>query len=52
MHAIVASDHRRLEAWAMNPMSGGPIRNPKNPIVDTVAIAIPELILRDFPARL
>ena len=52
MHAISASDQRRLDACAMKPISGGPIRKPKKPIVETVAIAIPELILRDFPAKL
>ena len=52
MHAIVANDHLKFDACAINPISGGPIKNPKKPIVETVAIAIPELILRDFPAML
>jgi hypothetical protein len=33
-----------------NPIKGGPIKNPKYPIVDTAAIATPLDIDTDLPA--
>ena len=42
----------RLEAPAINPIKGGPIRNPMNPRDETAVIAIPALMVFDFPAAL
>ena len=36
----------------MKPITGGPSRNPKNPIVETVASATPGSIVFDRPAKL
>ena len=47
-----ANDQRRLEAWAMNPMTGGQSRNPRKPMVETTASATLGGMIRDLPAML
>jgi hypothetical protein len=42
----------RLDTSAINPISGGPIRKPINPREETAVIAIPALMVFDFPAAL
>lgn len=42
----------RLDASAINPIKGGPIRNPINPRDETAVMAIPALMVFDFPAAL
>ena len=51
-HAIRLNETLRLEISATNPIIGGHTKKPKKPIVDTVAIAIPDDILRERPAKL
>src|SRR5665647_63975 len=34
------NDQRKLTAWAINPIMGGPIKNPRKPMVDTAAKAV------------
>ena len=36
----------------VGPMTGGPIRNPRKPMVETEASAMLGIIFRDFPAML
>jgi hypothetical protein len=36
----VKNAHRKPMAWDKNPMMGGPIKKPKNPIEETEASAI------------
>jgi len=36
----VKKAHRKPMAWDKNPMMGGPIKKPKNPIEETEASAI------------
>ena len=50
--ANMAKETLRLDNSAIKPIIGGHIRKPKNPIVETVAIAIPAGILRERPAKL
>lgn len=52
IRAIREKDHRREEAWAICPMTGGPSRNPRKPMVETEASAMLGIIFRDFPAML
>lgn len=48
--AINAKDHFKLKVCAIKPMVGGPNKNPKNPIVDTAAIATPGDMVLLLPA--
>ncbi len=50
--AITAKEYRRFASAAIYPISGGPSRNPRNPILDTLARAIPGAILVAFAAVL
>lgn len=50
--AMREKDHRREEAWAMWPMTGGPSRKPRKPMVETEARATLGIIFLDFPAML
>ena len=50
--AINPSDTRKLVACATNPINGGPIKNPRYPIVDTAANATPGDNTFDRPAAL
>ena len=50
--AIREKDHLSEEAWAMWPMTGGPSRKPRKPMVETEARATLGIIFLDFPARL
>jgi hypothetical protein len=50
--AIKVKDQRRLNISAMNPMMGGPMRKPINPILETVANATEGDKLADLPALL
>ncbi len=43
-------DQRKLEAWAIKPIRGGPIKNPRKLIVETAASANAGDIVVDFPA--
>ena len=51
MTAIVAKDTRKFDAAAIWPIIGGPMRNPRKPMLETVAMAMPEGILRERPAE-
>ena len=51
-NAINAKDQRKLEACAIKPIIGGPIKKPKKLIEDTIASATPGSIFFDLPARL
>ena len=46
------NDQRKLKAWAMKPIMGGPIRNPIKPILETVANATEGANFFEFPAAL
>ncbi len=48
--AMSANDHLKLIACATNPISGGPIKNPKNPMVETVASAVLADMVFERPA--
>ena len=50
--AITTKEIRRLERPAIIPISGGPIKKPKKPIVETAAMATPADITLDLPAAL
>ena len=50
-HAINANDHLKLNACAIKPIVGGPIKNPKNPILDTDAMATLGDNFFDLPAN-
>lgn len=50
--AIKIKETRKLLACAMNPMTGGPIKNPRYPMVETAASATPADTFFDFPAAL
>ena len=52
MAAIITKEMRRLKSPAITPINGGPIKNPKNPIVDTAAMATPADMTFDLPAAL
>ena len=52
INAIMMKDMRRLDAPATMPIRGGPIKNPKKPMLDTAASATPGDISLDFPAVL
>lgn len=52
MKAINTKDALNVASPAINPIIGGPNRNPMNPIVDTAAKATPGAIVFDFPAAL
>src|ERR1700730_2505368 len=49
--AIRPRETRRLLAWAIKPIKGGPNKNPRYPMVDTAAIATPGDISLDLPAE-
>ena len=49
---IKANEKRKLDISAIYPIIGGNKRNPKNPIVETIAIAMPDGNLRERPAKL
>lgn len=48
--AMRAKEWRRLDAWAMKPMTGGQSRKPRNPMVETTASATLGCMIWDFPA--
>ena len=50
--AITENDKRKLNAWAINPINGGPNRNPRNPIEETAVNARPGESDVDLPAVL
>src|SRR5450432_1388807 len=50
--AMSPNEMRRFVAWAINPIKGGPNKNPRYPIVETAAIATPGDIILDFPTVL
>ena len=50
--AITAKEYCKLASSAIKPISGGPIKKPKKPIPDTVAMAIPLATSFIFPAVL
>ena len=50
--AITVNDQRKPASSAIKPIKGGPIKNPRNPIVDTAANATPGDIVFDFPVAL
>jgi len=50
--AIRLKETRRLAACAMKPITGGPNKNPKKPMVDTAANATPGCMVLDLPALL
>jgi len=50
--AIKRKEIRRLDKPAINPISGGPIKKPRKPIVDTAAMATPGDITVYLPAAL
>ena len=50
--AISVKDHCNPKASAIKPIMGGPTKNPRNPILDTAAKAIPGDSLVDLPAWL
>jgi len=52
IHAIKRNDALKVAIPAIKPMSGGPIINPENPIVDTAVSATPGDIVAVFPAEL
>lgn len=39
IRATMANDQRRFNASAIKPIKGGPIKNPRKPIVETAASA-------------
>ena len=50
--AMTVNDHRKPAISAIKPMRGGPIKNPRNPMVDTAAKATPGDMVVDFPVAL
>lgn len=50
--AITVNDQRKPAISAIKPIKGGPIKNPKNPIVETAAKATPGDMVFDFPVAL
>src|SRR5664279_6528912 len=48
--ATRAKDQRKLIAPAINPIMGGPTRNPRKPMVETAAKAVLAGIVLDRPA--
>lgn len=50
--AITVNDQRNPAISAIKPIKGGPIRNPRNPIVETAANATPGDMVVDFPVAL
>jgi len=50
--AITVNDQRNPAISAIKPIKGGPIKNPKNPIVETAAKATPGDMVFDFPVAL
>ena len=48
--AIKAKDQRRLDICAIKPITGGPNKNPRKPIVETAASATPGDMVFDLPA--
>ena len=51
-NATNAKDNRKLLISEIKPITGGPMRKPRNPIEETEAIATPGSIFLDLPARL
>ena len=49
--AITAKDQRKLDNWAINPISGGPNKKPRKLMLETAARANPGDMVLDFPAR-
>src|SRR4051812_4407379 len=52
MMAMIKKDMRRLNNPATIPMSGGPIKNPRKPMLETAASAIPGETFFERPASL
>ena len=48
--AITAKDQRRLDNWAINPISGGPNKKPRKLMLETAANANSGDIVFDLPA--
>ena len=46
------NDARRVARPAINPITGGPTKNPAKPTVETAAKATPGDMVLDFPAAL
>ncbi len=49
--AISVKDQRKLIACDRNPIIGGPIKNPRKPMVETEASAVLAGMVVDFPAN-
>ena len=49
---MMRKEMRRLNKPATKPIIGGPIKKPKNPMLDTAANAIPGEMVVDLPAWL
>lgn len=49
---MMVNDQRKPANSAINPIKGGPIKNPRKPMVDTAANATPGDIVFDLPAAL
>ena len=52
IRASARNEPLKLDPSAINPMIGGPIRNPINPRDETAVMAIPAFIVFDLPAAL
>jgi hypothetical protein len=52
INAININEALKVANPAINPIIGGPNKNPINPIVDTAASATPGAMVFDFPAAL
>src|SRR5687767_11400010 len=52
MAAIRRNEIRRLDMPAIRPITGGPIRNPRKPMLVTAASAAPGESVFDLPASL
>ena len=49
---IARKEIRKLEACAIKPITGGPIKNPKKPSEETAVMAVPGDNVLDLPAAL
>jgi hypothetical protein len=52
MSVSARNEPLKLEASAINPINGGPMRNPINPSDETAVMAIPAVMVFDLPAAL
>lgn len=50
--AISVNEARKVNKPATKPITGGPIKNPTKPMVETAAKATPGDMVFDFPAAL